>query len=849
MKKVKKLFAVLVVLGILISSTAISLSVFAENIGNQEEPSAESLYPFEVECKPNKEKYFSFQTATFNVEITNIGESAVSDIITDVELEGLELIGRRSTPSKSVAMLGNKQNISYSFSAIADSQNSNFFMKMLSLIKKMFLGTCTNPEIEAEGRNSVNITKTVQVGSNECSVKITVYYKYDSEILSTNDEMEFSSKVAEMVADNEPDNTGNPDYSSRRIIASFDDMNDTDLSKYNAEVIAVNNNDNTVIMQFSNSDLAENCANMLSTSADVEFVEPDKLVYTQEIEITQEFPQEDSQEMSSAKNTDWGQRKLKTADYCNYLKGNDFSEMLSVAVVDSGADLNHPYYSGRLLSSGYDFVNFDNSPEDENGHGTHVIGIIASSTQNLSSVKIMPVKVFGESGEAPSSIVAIGINYAVNNGADVINLSLGGPISGYIDKAVLRAHQEGVVVCAAAGNESTDVNKISPAHVSEIITVSAINSSSQIAWFSNYGDKVDVCAPGVEIYSSIINGQYGYMSGTSMATPFISACCAMILLENTSYTVSQVEQKLKNSCVDLGTYGRDNFYGTGCPDMYIIIPSVTISFNTYGGTTCTSKTVKSGSRITLPESQKSFTITLNANGGSVSPTKYLRDCQMAGWYENSSLSGLRYEAGDSYLALKNRTLYLAWTLPTRGDVANATRQYYDFNGWFSSASSGVKYTSLSPISSNITLYSQWTRRTTTMPNLIGQSYTSARNLLNQKNIIVNLASRYNYNVNANIVFSQSVSSGTVVNEGSSVTLTYSLGAKPFAVGDLVWYEGQYLYGAVPNLNPRDVSANTNYMYITGFYDYQGQTYVGLRYGDQSTRYGWTHISTISQLTN
>lgn len=257
---------------------------------------------------------------------------------------------------------------------------------------------------------------------------------------------------------------------------------------------------------------------------------------------------------------------------------------VKVAVIDTGVDYTHPALKGKIdTSNGYNFVNNSTDTMDDNGHGTHLSGIITTNTTVSSSstttgllgivgnldVKIIPVKVLDSSGSGDSDIIAKGIKWAADKGADVINLSLGmkGTIP-EIDSAIQYATDKGTLVVVAAGNDNVDCSNYSPASNSNVYTVSALSKNDRKASYSNYGTKVEVSAPGDNILSTVPNGKYAYMSGTSMAAPIVSAVAAMIKAENPNLTPSEIKQILDQSAKDLGTTGRDIYYGFGKVNAY-----------------------------------------------------------------------------------------------------------------------------------------------------------------------------------------------------------------------------------------------------------------------------------------
>jgi subtilisin family serine protease len=222
----------------------------------------------------------------------------------------------------------------------------------------------------------------------------------------------------------------------------------------------------------------------------------------------------------------------------------------TIAVVDSGVDLDHPDLRDHLVP-GIDLVDGDDEPDDENGHGTHVAGIAAAATDNSIGIagaapcaRIMPVRVLGSDGSGDEETIAEGIRWAAAHGADVINLSLGesGFVArlrkgGALNAAIRDADDQGAVVVAAAGNEGT--GHLATYRVTvPVILVGAIGPDEQPAEFSNFGDPRTLVAPGVGILSTVPedgteifpDGTHGYaeLDGTSMAAPYVSGVAALL---------------------------------------------------------------------------------------------------------------------------------------------------------------------------------------------------------------------------------------------------------------------------------------------------------------------------------
>ena len=246
----------------------------------------------------------------------------------------------------------------------------------------------------------------------------------------------------------------------------------------------------------------------------------------------------------------------------------DSKSPIKVAVIDSGIDTKHPDLKGKILN-GYDFLNDDADPSDDHGHGTFVAGIIAATSNDIGIkglydyTQIIPIKVIDENGVGTYEDTARGIIYAVDNGAKVINLSIGGyAYSFMLQDAVDYALEKGCIVVAAAGNDGIE-QPIYPAAYPDVIGVSALGYNGQIWSSSNTGRHIDVSAPGVNILSTGSSSDYVYATGTSASTPMVSSLAAMLVSEKTELSSSVIERLIMQSAKDLGDEGRDKVYGSG----------------------------------------------------------------------------------------------------------------------------------------------------------------------------------------------------------------------------------------------------------------------------------------------
>ena len=211
------------------------------------------------------------------------------------------------------------------------------------------------------------------------------------------------------------------------------------------------------------------------------------------------------------------------------------SSSVVIGIVDTGIQRTHPDLDAKI-TGGWDYVQNDNAPDDGNGHGTHVGGTSAAETNNATggagtcpNCRLMPVRVLDNNGSGSLTNVANGINFAANNGAKVINLSLGGPGSTTLQNAVNNAWNLGSFLACAAGNSNTSSTANAyPAAYSNCFAIASTTSTDARSSFSNYGTWVEVAAPGSSIYSTWLNSGYNTISGTSMATPHVAGLAGLL---------------------------------------------------------------------------------------------------------------------------------------------------------------------------------------------------------------------------------------------------------------------------------------------------------------------------------
>jgi len=248
------------------------------------------------------------------------------------------------------------------------------------------------------------------------------------------------------------------------------------------------------------------------------------------------------------------------------------SKPIIVAIIDTGMDPNHPQLSpfvwrplDDLSFFGWDFSRHTGQPYDDNGHGTHIAGIIQQQISDLASaaqrIVLLPIKYYAKSNSGRENLnnTVQAIYYAIQHGARIINYSAGGSeYSAEEFAAIKSAESQGVLFVSAVGNDGKDLdqreNNFYPSKysASNILTVAAIDETNHLMRSSNYGKHhADIAAPGHDIFSSLPGGRYGKMSGTSQATAFVTGVAARLLAENPSLTYADLKRIVKKSAIPI----------------------------------------------------------------------------------------------------------------------------------------------------------------------------------------------------------------------------------------------------------------------------------------------------------
>jgi len=365
----------------------------------------------------------------------------------------------------------------------------------------------------------------------------------------------FSDQVADIIRSDDGSASIEEEAGKRVIVKSSKEIN-----IFNA-VACASGFKNYYILEFPDAASAEAAVAYYNTLSYVSFAQIDNVVSAAEYTAAS----------ATAPPANHLSYNTKTAGFDmleKYLKDNGitYSEKLVVAVIDTGAEHTHSFFNGRVEQTDCNFSTSgtENSSLDDAGHGTHVSGTIIDNTPD--NVIVRPYKVLNNKGKGTSSGVIMGIEQAIADGADIINMSLGS--EGYDEalyKTILEAYGKNIPVVVSAGNDGVNLDKTqySPASFKECITVKAATANYEYVGtsvYSNYGSVCDISAPGDHVYSSFIRGTYKYLNGSSMAAPLVTAAAAYILLENKNTTAAEVEQRIKDYSIPF------NVTSSGVPD-------------------------------------------------------------------------------------------------------------------------------------------------------------------------------------------------------------------------------------------------------------------------------------------
>lgn len=315
------------------------------------------------------------------------------------------------------------------------------------------------------------------------------------------------------------------------------------------------------ILQYASPAAAEAAYTRFQAAEGVTSVEPSVYLNTSTAEETTANAVADHPSL----HTNWGAEYIGSDIYRAYLAQQGTLPAVTVAVIDTGINDEYPVFAGRIAAGGADFTQSGNW-KDTDGHGTQVAGIICDLTPE--NVKVLPLKAMQSADGATTETVYAALQYAAAQNVQVVNLG----ISGYgesplLAEAIRSGHEQGIVYCAAAGDQRMDVKTCFPANIAECVTVSAISSDGHICFTSNHGVGIDLCAPGDGIPCFSALTQTLPDASTAAAAAHVSACAALVKSRNQSFTAQEVEEILYGHAVDYNPVGTDLHFGRGCVNM------------------------------------------------------------------------------------------------------------------------------------------------------------------------------------------------------------------------------------------------------------------------------------------
>lgn len=325
------------------------------------------------------------------------------------------------------------------------------------------------------------------------------------------------------------------------------------LGAYHAETLGKGSN--TYRVRFSTTQEPPRMAQILTENPTIVFAEPNYVRHMLRVPDDSNLSQQ------------WALENIHAFEAWDITTGGN----IVIAVVDTGVKSSHPDLEGKILP-GYNALLNNDQSDDDHGHGTAIAGLIAAKTDNGQGIagicwgcSILPVKVLNSRGTGNDADLARGIRWATDHGAHIINLSLGGAENSQaLRDAIDYAFQRGVLLIAASGNDHQLGNFTNyPAAYPQVVAVGATTNSDKIAGFSNTGEHIDLAAPGVALWTTTIDDDYGPPNGTSFSSPFVAGVAGLVLTLRGDLPNTDVACIIKASADDQGLPGKDAEYGWG----------------------------------------------------------------------------------------------------------------------------------------------------------------------------------------------------------------------------------------------------------------------------------------------
>ena len=431
-------------------------------------------------------------------------------------------------------------------------------------------------------------------------------------------------------------------FQTKRLIVETMQLTDD----YDATEVYYNTELNETILEFATEEDTEEAFDAICQKYGEESCYPDEIYYVDDILA-------DDASLSSGTSYSWGTAYMGM----NTLKAQAEGKYgaVTVAILDTGIDRSNFMFQSRTISpQSYDFIDANKNVSDNHGHGTHVAGIIADSTP--SNVQFLVLKISNSSGYSSLLTIKTALQYALNRNVSAVNMSLGfvgvnAMSITYLDSLINRAYRNGIAISCASGNNGVDVSYCYPACNSKTLAVSSFGQNERAASYSNHGSRIDFSAPGTGIVSAAANGFLVGMTGTSMSAPHITAAVAYLKMMQPNLSVPGVYHELQARCRDLGTPGRDEYFGWGCPILTNLLQEGILNANNVvapgsGTATPLLKKVKStddGIRVTWGKVKKAdrYVIYRRKGNGSLKKVRTVSGSTKA-WTDRNVSQGIRY---------------------------------------------------------------------------------------------------------------------------------------------------------------------------------------------------------------
>ena len=357
-------------------------------------------------------------------------------------------------------------------------------------------------------------------------------------------------------------------YQTQRLIVK---------SKYDVDpldsVAIVEGYNDLHIVQFDSEESAKAAQEYYEKQNRIEYAEPDLVVSAAEYDEVETTAADENMGISYGNHLSWGSEAIGVDDYIDYLPSVDQLSEIVVGIIDTGIDYDHEFLKDRVIRTNYNISSSgnENDENDDDGHGSHVAGIVVDNS--TSNVKVKGYKVLDNEGYGTISGAAIAVEYATAEGVNVINMSLGvRGTSETMEKAVNAATDAGITVCVSAGNNGQPASENCPANIENCITVMALGKDGDNylrPYWTSWGNLVDLAAPGVSIYSTYMDNGYETLSGTSMACPFVTAAAALLLSRNPEWNSEEICTTLEDNAIFLkDEYEEINFLYIGTITEY-----------------------------------------------------------------------------------------------------------------------------------------------------------------------------------------------------------------------------------------------------------------------------------------